>query len=393
MKIKFYEIFLFAGLAMLPLINSDMYLPAFPAIAHYFNATPNLVQYTLSFYLLGLASMQLVYAPLAEKFGRQKVIVISLLLYMVITFSCIFLTSINQLLFLRVLQGVSVGVGSVLVKAMIVDEYPDKAALIFSIIFPVAACSPIIGPLVGGVFVHYGSWKWVFFALAALSIILLVLMLVRHRFSKVEQGNDDIKEKVKIFDLYLSLLADKIFIRNALIFVCAYAAWFIYVIETPFIFSSMGLSALQIGMAYAPLAVCFFVGNKLTVRLMANWSSAKIIKLAYGVFFVGVLVYLIEGVSKHWSVVGVIVPMMMLTFANGALILCSVTQALSVGNKKLGTAYRSSLISFLQLLVSAILTYVLTSVIKVHFAGLYVGMVLVVLCMGLAFTPIFSRAK
>jgi len=49
----------------------DMYLPAFPAIARTLQATHGEVERTLALYLIGLSLSQIVYGPLADRYGRK----------------------------------------------------------------------------------------------------------------------------------------------------------------------------------------------------------------------------------------------------------------------------------------------------------------------------------
>src|SRR6266702_7693485 len=57
------------------LIATDVFLPALPDIAHRFSVTPSGAQLMLSTFLLGLASMQLVYGPVSDALGRRRVLV------------------------------------------------------------------------------------------------------------------------------------------------------------------------------------------------------------------------------------------------------------------------------------------------------------------------------
>ena len=69
-------------------ISIDMYLPAFPEIARGLSSSSNEVERTLAAYLIGMASAQLVYGPLADRFGRKPPLYGALVLYIVASAAC-----------------------------------------------------------------------------------------------------------------------------------------------------------------------------------------------------------------------------------------------------------------------------------------------------------------
>src|SRR3954462_9985705 len=68
-------------LAALGPLAIDMYLPAFPRIAATFGAGIPDIQRTLASYFVGLAIGQLVYGPLADRFGRKRPLYVGLALF------------------------------------------------------------------------------------------------------------------------------------------------------------------------------------------------------------------------------------------------------------------------------------------------------------------------
>ena len=59
-------------------LATDMYLPAFPAIAAGLAADPAAVQKTLATFFAGMAIAQLVFGPLADRFGRRPPLLVGL---------------------------------------------------------------------------------------------------------------------------------------------------------------------------------------------------------------------------------------------------------------------------------------------------------------------------
>jgi len=84
----------------------DIFIPCIPSVAAEFNAPFSTAQWLLSIYFIGAGVGQLVLGPLADKFGRRRVILASIVLFIISSLACAVATSINILIFTRLLQGV-----------------------------------------------------------------------------------------------------------------------------------------------------------------------------------------------------------------------------------------------------------------------------------------------
>lgn len=64
----------------------DMYLPAFPAMAQSLNTSAGMVERTLAGFLLGVGVAQLVYGPMADRFGRKLPLLLGVLIFTTASF-------------------------------------------------------------------------------------------------------------------------------------------------------------------------------------------------------------------------------------------------------------------------------------------------------------------
>src|SRR3989338_10713184 len=71
-------------------LTIDMYLPAFSAIAKSFDATDSLVQLSLTAYFIGITFGQLLYGPMADRFGKKPPLFFGLVLFVIASFFCYF---------------------------------------------------------------------------------------------------------------------------------------------------------------------------------------------------------------------------------------------------------------------------------------------------------------
>jgi len=85
-----------AALAALGPFTIDTYLPSFPDIAADLAASHAQMQFTLSLYLLAAAVATLIYGPLSDGFGRRRVIMTALGIYLLASIGCALAENIDH---------------------------------------------------------------------------------------------------------------------------------------------------------------------------------------------------------------------------------------------------------------------------------------------------------
>ncbi|GAB7205017.1 hypothetical protein OS21_15070 [Dickeya oryzae] len=108
---------------MLMPIAIDMYLPALPVIAKEFSVDPGRVQMTLSSYVLGFAIGQVFYGPMSDSIGRKPVILGGVLIFTLAAAACALSQTVEQLIHMRFLHGLSAASASVVINALLRDRF------------------------------------------------------------------------------------------------------------------------------------------------------------------------------------------------------------------------------------------------------------------------------
>jgi DHA1 family bicyclomycin/chloramphenicol resistance-like MFS transporter len=159
----------------------DSMLPALPAIGEALGVgEDNRRQLVITVYLLGFGIAQMLYGPLADRFGRKGLLVISLALYGVFGLLAGLASSFELLLGARFLQGVAAAATRVLVVAVVRDRYQGSAmARIMSITMIVFMIVPVLAPGFGQLVLAIGNWRHVFLVLGAYGAILAVWLVLR----------------------------------------------------------------------------------------------------------------------------------------------------------------------------------------------------------------------
>jgi DHA1 family bicyclomycin/chloramphenicol resistance-like MFS transporter len=172
---------LMAALMALGALGIDSMLPNLPAIGQSLGVTDeNRRQLIITTYLLGLGCTQVVYGPLADRFGRRPVLLIGLLLYVGFSLLAAFSPSFDLLLLARVLQGSGAAATRAIPISVIRDRYVGREmARVMSLTSLVFMAAPIMAPSLGQGVRMLASWPWIFGLLATLGLALMLWSLLR----------------------------------------------------------------------------------------------------------------------------------------------------------------------------------------------------------------------
>lgn len=96
---------------------TDFYLPFLPEMSRSFHTSPSAVSTSLTAGMVGLAVGQILIGPLSDKYGRKRLLVLSMLLFAVTSLCCVLSPTIAVFNAVRVLQGMA-GAGGVLCLAL-----------------------------------------------------------------------------------------------------------------------------------------------------------------------------------------------------------------------------------------------------------------------------------
>jgi MFS transporter, DHA1 family, multidrug resistance protein len=126
-------------------------------------------------YFLGFASTQLVWGPLADRFGRKPVLAAGVTLYAAFALLCALAGTFPLLIASRVGMGASAAVTRVLVVAMVRDLFEREAmARVMSLVFMVFMLMPVLAPNIGLAILAFAPWQAIFGALAVYSLVMLL---------------------------------------------------------------------------------------------------------------------------------------------------------------------------------------------------------------------------
>lgn len=183
MKINTPQIPLLTLLLMISFasVNAVLFIPALPDIERFFTISDSTAQLTITWFLIGYAVGQLLYGPLANRFGRKKALFAGILLQIISSFMCVASGLLHAYWLLvagRLFLALGSGVGLKMTFTLVNECYsPQIATQKISYLMLAFAITPGLAIALGGFLNTYWGWMSCFYAGAIYGILLFFLVM------------------------------------------------------------------------------------------------------------------------------------------------------------------------------------------------------------------------
>jgi EmrB/QacA subfamily drug resistance transporter len=158
-------------------LDGTIVATALHSIQHGLNASINWTSWVITAYSVGLVLALSLAGKLSDWLGRRRFFLISVVVFAGASLCCGLATNIFLLIALRVIQAAGGAGFTPSATGIITDTFGDsrdKAVGLFGSMFPIGS---MIGPVFGGLFVTYWSWRGIFFVNVPIGILLIVFCL------------------------------------------------------------------------------------------------------------------------------------------------------------------------------------------------------------------------
>jgi DHA1 family bicyclomycin/chloramphenicol resistance-like MFS transporter len=341
---------------MLGPFSIDTYLPSFPDIEAEFGVSRAILSQSLSVYLLAFGFSTLFWGPVADRFGRRLVILVSMFAYTLGSVGCALADSAETFLLLRVMQGLAASGGFIASRAMIRDAHDAESAhRAMSQVMLLFALSPAIAPVLGGWLHDFFGWRSVFWFLSIYGS-MLVLMGFFIRETLVEEQRQSIHPGA-VLRVYISAVLHKRFPALVFSLSFAFAGVFLYIAGAPtVIYDFLGMGSTDFGWLFIPIVAGLMVGASISGRLAHRWPAHRTITTGFALMVTAIVTNLFVVNFYDPVILTVIGPLVLFVLGLALLMPALTIMALDCLPHHRGTA--ASMQGFLQMMTNVGVTSV-----------------------------------
>ncbi|MGA0544734.1 multidrug effflux MFS transporter [Brevundimonas sp. VNH65] len=281
----------------------DSMLPALPDIGNALGVTrENDRQWVITAYLLGFGGAQILYGPLADRFGRKPVLLIGVGVYVLFGVLAAFAPTFDTLILARVGQGLGSAATRVLAVSIVRDRYEGRTmARVMSLSFLVFLGVPIIAPSLGQLILMVGEWREIFGVLALSGAALLVWTGLR--LPETLHPEDRLPISLsRLADAYRQVLTSRIGMGYTLAMTAITGALFGFINSSQQIFFDIFKAPTLFPMIFAAIAGGIALASILNARLVVKLGSRLISHTALIGFTVCGIVHSLVALSGHETI-------------------------------------------------------------------------------------------
>jgi DHA1 family bicyclomycin/chloramphenicol resistance-like MFS transporter len=341
-----------ATLAAVAPVATDLYLPGFPVMGDELGTSASGVQLTLTTFLVGLATGQLVMGPLSDRYGRRPPLVASTAVCVLAGAVCAMAPNIAVLAGARLVQGLAGAGGMVIGRAVIADLVTGRAAArAFTLMVTVSGVAPVLAPLVGGLLSGPVGWRgmlWTVTALCAVMFLAVVLVLRETHPPERRAAHASYAAGLR------QVVRTTAYWPPVATMALSFAVMMAYISASPFVYQNVvGLSAVGYGVAFGVNAMGLIGTGWVSSRLVDRVDPARQVRIALSVQLAATLalVGLAVGGAPTWLLP---VPIFVAVACNGAVMGNSAALAMSQVRPVAGTG--SAVLGFSQFALGALVS-------------------------------------
>ena len=299
---------LLAALGTIGPFAVDTYMPAFGGMSQDLNATTLQMQQTLSVYLAAFAFMFLFHGALSDSYGRKPVILAGLCIFAIASIGCALSQSIGQLIFFRALQGASVGAGMVVGRAMIRDLFEDtEAQKLMSMVTLWFGLARAVAPFLGGHLYTWFGWHSIFWFMAAVTMILIVMSCFAFHETLPEERRHSFRPRPLLLG-YREVGASPKFLLLSLAVGFNFNGFFLYILSAPvFLPEQLKLGPQEYAWLFLPGIAGIMTGAFMSGRAAGRLKPEQTVARGYYFMCSAALVNLVYSLSfppqLPWAVI------------------------------------------------------------------------------------------
>lgn len=176
-NVKRYLPWVVATTLFMEQLDSTIINTAVPAMAASLHVAPLSLKAVVTSYILSLAICIPISGWMADRFGTRRVFSSAVVIFTFASVLCGLSLNVPMLVATRILQGIGAAMMMPVGRLAIIRTFP-KSELLMAMNFVIipALIGPLLGPTVGGLIVHWLSWRVIFFINVPVGLAALLLI-------------------------------------------------------------------------------------------------------------------------------------------------------------------------------------------------------------------------
>lgn len=283
------------AISLIAVLGVSSVTPAFPNLAKALNVAPENIGLLVTAFTLPTLLLGPIIGVLADRIGRKKIIVPSLLLFGIAGTACAFVRDFNLLLLFRLLQGIGAASLLSLSVTLIGDLYAGErrtAAMGYNA--SVSSIGTASYPTIGGALATIGWYYPFMLPVAAIPIALVVLFALKNPEPK---GERNLREYlINARRILKNRQLAGLFIASAANFVLLYGAYVTYLPQL--INDTFKAQPSTIGVILSSISVAIAFTSSQLGRLARRFPETTLIRASF--VFYAIALFIVPFVTNMW---------------------------------------------------------------------------------------------
>jgi DHA1 family 2-module integral membrane pump EmrD-like MFS transporter len=294
--------FLIAILTAVGQMTQTMYVSSIGQMAQEFRVNPAMLQAVMACYLIPYGLSQFVYGPLSDKLGRKPIILVGLAIYLVGAVISLFAHSFELFLLGSFIQGAGIGSGGAMSRTLSRDCFSgEELHRANSIISMCVIFSPLLAPVLGGVFTETLGWRSSYLFLTLFAVAVVIVMASK----LMETLPQERRSKSSAMDNYRFVLSDRRFQGYVVCLVATFAGVAVFEAAAGVLFGGvLKLSALTVSILFVMPIPGYLLGAGFSSMLAKRYGTQAAFKFGLAAIVLGSMVVLLpglQGATDAWT--------------------------------------------------------------------------------------------
>lgn len=294
----------------------DLMLSAFDEMRVEFGLEPtsNEISGVVTMFFMGLAVAQFFYGPITDRYGRKRVLSVSIVIYVIGAIASALAPSLGALLVARFVWGVGAAGARVVATAVIRDLFEGvEMAQAMSQIMAVFIMVPVIAPVLGAGIVAILPWQAVFWACALWAG--LIWLWSRRLPETLPDNRRRALNREDITDSYLTFFRTRPTIWYSVASVFLQSVFTMYLASSELIVSEIFDRRSWFPVVFGVTAIGFGVASLINGRVVGIFGVKRVTGVMLGVLVCGALVLLVislatSGAPSFWLFMPTFAPLL-----------------------------------------------------------------------------------